>query len=125
MGGGGWCRAGGGRGNGRAVCLCWVSASSMDRCARACVAEGHWQLVHSLFSTCSADLRQSVQKGRGPCWRVLGTFLVCCWRPIAWCVVDGPIVVYACRQQIWCALLRVRVLYREHREGYIQALAGL
>jgi hypothetical protein len=36
---------------------------------------------------------------------VLGTFLVCGWRPVALCVVDGAIVVYACGEQVWRAFL--------------------
>lgn len=48
---------------------------------------------------------------------VLCAFVVCRRSPVSLHVVDGPVVVYACGEEVWCAFLGFGGLDGEHCEG--------
>jgi hypothetical protein len=41
------------------------------------------------------------------CCGVVRTFVISLGLPVSFRVVDGPVVIYACWQEIWCAFLRL------------------
>jgi hypothetical protein len=53
------------------------------------------------------------------------TFIVYLGLPEALCVVDGAVVVYACREEVWCAFLGRGGLDGEHGGGGGYALRGV